>query len=169
VEAGVSTALKVEGPTSLVHLGPADGKVSMGGHLGPPAAEGHGFHVISDRDTQTVVLTQTRMKSYLDGTCRTCRIDLFRIHADNAVKVGSHVHTEDEIIHVLHGEIQSGPLRITPGMALAVPGGIRYGFRSSGPFAFLNYRRNASMVAQGPNEEPREETVAAFRAMHSTT
>jgi hypothetical protein len=42
---------------------------------------------------------------------------------------------------------------------LFVPANLRYGFRTQGPFAFLNYRDDVSMIYTGTSKIGRYETV----------
>ena len=80
---------------------------------------------------------------YTDGTCPTCRITFFSVDGrglDEPHRVGSHVHSHDEIVHVLEGDLQIGQVTVSEGMSVAVPANRRYGFRTPGPFRFLNYQ-----------------------------
>jgi hypothetical protein len=99
---------------------------------------------------------------FADGTCPTCRITLFLY--DGSVFVdgstgASHSHSEDEIMHVLDGELHAGPLTATAGTSIAVPRNVRYSFRTSGPFCYLAYRADVSTEVVQPGSEPVLETV----------
>jgi hypothetical protein len=39
-------------------------------------------------------------------------------------------------------------------MSVAIPAGRRYGFRTPGPYRFINYRRDASTFTGAPGSEP---------------
>ena len=65
--------------------------------------------------------------------------------ADEPYVVGSHLHSEDEIIHVLSGALQVGPRKVSAGMSIAIPGQQRYGFRTDGAF---------SLSTTGPTRRP---------------
>src|SRR5262249_54809399 len=58
-----------------------------------------------------------------------------------------HSHSQDELIHVLRGEISLGSLRAGQGDTLFVAADQPYRFRAGASgFAFLNYRRAASVM-----------------------
>jgi uncharacterized cupin superfamily protein len=164
VESGVAAALRVERPTELLHVGPVLGAPRVGGLLGAAEPEGHRVHVIGNADADTMDFGAFAQVSFADSTCPTCRITLFRVDGTDApYVVGSHLHSEDEIIHVLSGVLQVGPRRVEAGMSIAISGGERYGFRTNGAFSFLNYRADVSTVVTTPGSEPRLETVDALR------
>jgi mannose-6-phosphate isomerase-like protein (cupin superfamily) len=60
------------------------------------------------------------------------------------VRVDSHAHIEDEVMHVLEGEIRFGNRSFPAGSTIYIPGGTLYSF-TSGPdgVRFLNFRRRA--------------------------
>jgi hypothetical protein len=97
---------------------------------------------------------------FSDGTCPGCRIALFMVDhgADEPNTARSHSHSEDEIIHVLDGELHVGPQTVTAGMSMAIPKNVRYSFRSKGRYRFINYRSNPSFYIGRPNSEPVRET-----------
>jgi hypothetical protein len=68
-------------------------------------------------------------------------------------RADSHVHSQDELIHVLWGELQVGAVSAPAGTTLAIPAGHRYGFRSTGAYGFLNHRRDASTYLGRPGSE----------------
>ncbi|MGO8864543.1 MAG: hypothetical protein ACLQRH_27760 [Acidimicrobiales bacterium] len=164
VESGVAATLRAERPTELVHVGPEVGAPPTGGPLGAAEPDGHRVHVIGNEDADTMDFGAFAQVSFADSTCPTCRITLFRVDGtDDPYAVGSHLHSEDEIIHVLSGALQVGRRRVEAGMSIAIAGGERYGFRTSAAFSFLNYRADASTVVTTPGSEPRLETVDALR------
>jgi len=164
VESGVAAVLRADKPTELVHVGPGVGSPPTGGLLGAAEPVGHRVHVIGNEDADTMEFGAFAQVSFADSTCPTCRLTLFRVDgADAPYVVGSHLHSEDEIIHVLSGALQVGPRRVEAGMSIAISGGERYGFRTNGAFSFLNYRADASTVVTAPGSEPRLETVDALR------
>ncbi len=56
-----------------------------------------------------------------------------------------HSHSQDELILMLHGEIQLGSLRLPPGSSVFIAANQLYSFRAGEQgFGFLNYRRDAS-------------------------
>jgi quercetin dioxygenase-like cupin family protein len=167
VESGVTATVRALETTRLVHFGPAEVAVPSDGLLGPPDQEGHGVHVIDEDEACRVEFARPEvaatMYSFADSTCPRCRITLFRIEAAPRTS-HSHSHSEDEIIHVLGGEISVGPAPVTTGMSIAIPANRRYGYRASGDYTFLNYRRDVATATSTPGSEPKLETVATRRA-----
>jgi quercetin dioxygenase-like cupin family protein len=164
VEAGVDTEIRVESATELVHVGPAATAPPTGGLLGAADPTGHGVHVIPAGDANAIEFGVFSQVSFADSTCPTCRIALFRVDGtDEPYVVGSHLHSVDEIIHVLSGALQVGPRTVAAGMSIGIPGGQRYGFRTNSAFSFLNYRADVSTVVTTPGSEPHIETVDALR------
>ena len=49
---------------------------------------------------------------------------------------------------------------VAPGASIAVPRNMRYSFRTSGPFRYLDYRADVSTAVVKPGSEPVLETVA---------
>ena len=158
VEAGVPTTLRADTPTKLIHVGPTDPEPPQGGLQGPAAPEGHGTHIISRADSVRVG-DDVAMVNFADATCPTCRIAIFLADARHELTAASHLHSEDEIIHLLSGRLQLGPQVLEPGMSVAIPANVRYGFKTDGPFCFLNYRRDVSSVTVAPGSTPFLETV----------
>jgi len=73
-----------------------------------------------------------------------------------------HSHSQDELIHLLDGEIVLGSYRLGPGDTLAVAADRRYRFNSGDAgFGFLNYRRGPSVQTIDPAAPPRVEGGAA--------
>ena len=58
--------------------------------------------------------------------------------------VGAHAHVEDEVFHVLEGELRFGAKVLGPGSTVFIPGGTFYGF-TAGPdgVRVLNFRPRA--------------------------
>jgi quercetin dioxygenase-like cupin family protein len=170
VESGVPAVMRADVTTELVHVGPLAEAPPTGGLLGPADPEGHKVHVVSAENAQIIDFGVLANTIYADSTCGTCRINFFRVDGpDQPYVVGSHLHSEDEIIHVLSGALQVGPRTVSAGMSIAIPGGQRYGFRTTGAYAFLNYRADASTVVTAPGTEPRLETVASLRQTLGST
>ncbi len=160
VEAGVPTTVRALAPTSLVHFGPVDQAPPANGPYGPPAAERR-VHVFDAADAAAI---RTGFVTYYgDGSCSSCRVAMFTVdrrHNPDPSGAGSHKHSEDEIIHVLDGEMHVGPAVIPAGRSVAVPGELRYGYKAPGGLRFINYRRDASTVVFGPGDEPQVESRA---------
>jgi hypothetical protein len=79
-----------------------------------------------------------------------------------------HSHSQDELIHVLTGQIALGRATLGPGDTLYVQAHRRYTF-TGGPdgFSFLNYRPDASLHAVVRGGEPRLEGGAAHGFTHT--
>ena len=101
---------RADAPTELVHVGPVATSAPSGGLFGPADAEGHGVHVIAAQDADAIDFGAFTQVCFTDSTCPTCRINWFRVTgADEPYVVGSHLHSEDEIIHVLSGSASGRP------------------------------------------------------------
>ncbi len=173
VEAGVPARLRATELTQVAHFGPADHEPPVTTAPGIPAASDRGTHVFSTaRDASQIVFPDVTTSYFGDGSCPTCRIAFFEVdgtRATDGYTSPSHVHSEDEIIHVLEGELRVGQLAVTAGMSIAVAARRRYGFRTPGGYRFLNYRRATSFFTRAPGSEPFLETVEVLRAMAATS
>jgi quercetin dioxygenase-like cupin family protein len=170
VESGVPAVMRADVTTELVHVGPVAEACPTGGLLGPADTQGHRLHVVEAEKAENIDFGVLANTIFADSTCGTCRINFFRVDGpDQPYVVGSHLHSEDEIIHVLSGALQVGPRTVSAGMSIAIPGGQRYGFRTTGGYSFLNYRADASTVVTAPGSEPRLETVESLRQTLGST
>ncbi len=165
VEAGVPATVRSVGSTRVVHFGTVAVESPSDGILGPPAEEGRRVHIVRPEQASSVHFSGgdgATSVYFCDGTCPTCRITLFlydgSVFADGYAGA-SHYHSQDEIIHVLEGELRFGPLTVPPGASIAVPRDWRYSFRTPGPFRYLNYRADISAAVVAPRSEPVVETV----------
>ena len=159
IEAGVLATIEARTDATLVLFGPKRHEPPTHGAFGPPALEGRGVHVRRAADLPVLPHPGYWRQLYADSTCPTCRITLFSVTGEEGYSTGSHLHSEDEIIHVLEGELQVGRLAVGPNSGLAVPGNQRYGFRARTSFRFLNYRRDVSTYTGTPGSQPVLETV----------
>jgi mannose-6-phosphate isomerase-like protein (cupin superfamily) len=165
VEAGVPTSVRSTGATQLVHFGPAIPSSPTDGLLGPADEGGRGVHLMTAEAASAIRFEGDNATSlyFQDGTCRTCRITFF-LYDGTVFAAGytgaSHAHSQDEIMHVLDGELRVGPLVVGPGSSIAVPGRLRYSFRTEGPFRYLTYRADVSTAVVQPGSTPVLETVA---------
>ncbi len=123
------------------------------------------MHIVQPEDASSVHFSGgdgATSVYFSDGTCPTCRVTLFlydgSVFSDGYVGA-SHFHSQDEIIHVLEGELHFGPLTVPPDASIAVPRDLRYSFRTSGPFRYLDYRADVSTAVVAPGSEPVVETV----------
>lgn len=161
IESGVTATLVASERSEIVHFGSrGDGPGLAAGPLGAPEREGHGVHVIARDDCPSLRSTGTQY--YADSSCPTCRVTLLRNWRDHPHRSPSHEHSADELIYVLGGDIHVGRDSLGPGMAIAIQGNYRYGFRSIDGFDFLNYRADASLYTGVPGTPPQLETIAAM-------
>lgn len=164
VEAKTPARLRAIGVTEVVHFGPCDPASPSAGPLGAPRVDNHRVHLV-DLLSAPVLKVEApdgsvhEVHHYADSTCPTCRLALFKVHATDGMAVPPHHHTEDEIIHVLKGEMRVGTLVIGRGESLAIKRDTRYSFRSSSGLEFLNYRRDASYIVARSGDEPVLETM----------
>ena len=152
VESGAPARVTVAEGTAVVHVGSAAPVAPTDGLFGAPVAAGHTVHVVNHVDAHRVVYDDIPIEHYgfAESRCRTCRINLFQVSGPAGYRTPSHVHSQDEIIHVLRGELRVGPHELKPGASIAVSGHTRYGFVATEEFAFLNYRRDVSWAMTKP-------------------
>jgi quercetin dioxygenase-like cupin family protein len=164
VEADVPTTARALTDLRVLHFGPASPEPPSEGPLGPARSEGHRVHVI-EQEAAALVGDPAGHGSryYRDSTCETCRAAFFEPFDHAPFVTPSHVHSEDEIIRVLDGELRLGRMTLRPGMSIAIPGGARYSFRTPGGYSFLNYRRDAATCVVAPGTPPVLETVESAR------
>lgn len=142
----VATIASAE-PTSLLHFGQRVVDPPDDGPYGPPSPEGHGVHVVGPRGIWEAVDDVRESRYYADAQCPTCRVTLLYTSRTCAYKADVHSHTEDELMYVVKGEMRIGPSVATPGTAIAIPAGRRYGFRSpEAGYGFLNFRPDMASV-----------------------
>jgi hypothetical protein len=99
---------------------------------------------------------------YADSHCDTCKTTIFYTARMEEYISAGHSHSQDELIHLLWGEINVGRRKLTAGDTIAIPKDLRYGFRSGADgFGFLNYRPDASVQTFDRGGEPRIEGGAA--------
>lgn len=153
IEADVRCVARAVTPCRLLHFGPSTATTPTNGLLDPPATTDRVVHIVAAES-----VSGTGVRFFSDGSCPTCRVAFFIVDLPEPLTVGSHKHSEDEIIHVTIGELKVGRLRVKPGMSIAVPADRRYGFRTDGPVQYLNYRAAPSTVTHAPGSEPELET-----------
>jgi hypothetical protein len=148
VEAGVPAEVRASEAADLLHFQIADGDV-------PNAPRsGHLVHVVGPGGTWAAPSEPNRETRYFaDSTCDSCRATLLLTGRSTGYESPAHSHSQDELIHVLHGELQLGAERAGPGATLAIAKDVRYRFRSEG-FLFLNYRRDASYQTLARDQPP---------------
>ena len=157
VESNAKATLRALTTTRFIHFGPADPLPPADGPCGAASPTGHGVRVVAEGESNPMRHvgpdgTIYDQRFYAEGTTPTCRLALFGVTASQASDAPLHSHTQDEIIHVVRGELHVGKLVIGPGMSVAIKAEQRYGFTTPGLLEFLNYRRDASYVVQGDKE-----------------
>ncbi len=168
VEAGVPATARAVSDARILHFGPATRDAPMDGLLGPALDVGRQVHIVGPEDAPQVGSGDgPGAMYYADSSCPTCRVAFFEVHCGTAHVVSSHTHSQDEIIRVMSGELRVGRVRVSAGMSVAIPGEHRYGFRTPGPYSFLNYRRDASLYVASPGSTPIMEGAEASRQMAS--
>jgi mannose-6-phosphate isomerase-like protein (cupin superfamily) len=156
VEFGAVGELRAIEDAVVLHLGPIDPSQPEDGMNGPPSRPGGRFHVIGKAGRFVLNDPARLTRFFADSTCDGCRPTIFYTERTERYVSASHTHTQDEIIFVLRGDVRSGRLRLRPGMILMVPAMLPYGFRTDDDgFAFLNYRRDASVhrLSKGGQEQ----------------
>jgi mannose-6-phosphate isomerase-like protein (cupin superfamily) len=163
-EAGVPIIVRSLGSTQVVHFGPSSANLPRNELPAEAATVQHGLHVVPAKGAPTIYTGEDLSVTYFsDGTCPTCRIAFFLVDGSglaDGYTASSHLHSEDEIIHVLEGELRVGRLTVAAGSSIAIPANLRYSFRTSQPFRFLNYRADVSTILLKPGTEPLLETVS---------
>ena len=151
------TVLRARDDSRVVHMGPTDPAVPMDGLNGPPLP-GHSVHVVGPRGTFAAIEPGRDTHYFADSTCPTCRLTLLYTSRTREYISDAHSHSQDELIHLLWGELRLGSQVARPGDTVAIAADRRYGFRS-GPdgFGFLNYRRDASEQTVERGSRPRME------------
>jgi quercetin dioxygenase-like cupin family protein len=158
LEAGVPLEVSADGGAEILHFGPADPAPPAAGHFGP-SANGTEVHIVGPGGTWAQIEEGRDTRFFADSTCATCRPTLLYTGRDTgpegAYESPPHSHSQDELIHVLHGELQLGAMTAHAGDTLAISGDVRYKFRSPGPgFGFLNYRRDVSLMTTHRTDPP---------------
>jgi quercetin dioxygenase-like cupin family protein len=157
LEAGVPAQVTTDGGAEVRHFGPVDPTPPTAGHFGP-AGHGTVVHIVGPGGTWSQIGEGRDTRFFADSTCPTCRPTLLYTARDmgpeGTYESPAHSHSQDELIHVLHGELQLGAMTAHPGDTLAIAGDVRYKFRSPGPFGFINYRRDVSLMTTDRSEPP---------------
>ena len=154
VEAGVPAVVHVEEPSELLHFGSRGQKPPMDGHFGP-SLPGCQVHVVGPGAVFASRTDTEETRIYADSTCPTCRPTLFYIKRNEEYVSGGHSHSQNELVHVLDGELHVGRRSIGVGETMAIEADFRYAFRA-GPqgITFLNYRNDVSRQSIKRGDEP---------------
>ena len=151
VEAGVAATATAESETSIVHVGPADPLPPSDGLRGPADSEGRGVRVIGPDGVWATVDDTQRTRFFSDASASTNRLWLLATDRPQYFESSAHSHSQDELIHVLRGEIRVGRRVVGVGDTLWVAADRRYKLYSGDDGVhFINYRRDASVMTS-PN------------------
>jgi quercetin dioxygenase-like cupin family protein len=145
IESGVRAEVVAAGDARLLHMGATDGRPPRNGPFGPPKPDGHVVHAVGPRGIYARSEPGRDTRFFADSSCPTCRITVMQTGRASQYESPAHSHSQDELIHLLSGEIQLGRWTLGPGDTLYVAADRRYTFTSGDAgFSFLNYRRDAS-------------------------
>ena len=164
VEADAQPTLKATVQTHVVHMGPRDDSPPRDGLYGPAKpSRAKNVHVVGPRGIFEAREEGRETRFFADATCPSCRLWLLYTSRDFAWGTDIHSHSQDELIHLLQGEIHVGSLCLGPGTTVFIAADQPYQFRAGDQgFAFINYRRDASeMTVRATGEKILEAGAAA--------
>lgn len=146
IEAGAAPEVEVRARARVVHVGARDGGDASGGTSRDRPSVPK-VHVVGPRGVFEALEPGRETRFFADATCPTCSLWLLHTARTIAYESPVHTHSQDELVHVLRGEIRIGDLAAGPGETIFVAAFQPYRFRA-GPegFAFLNYRSAASRM-----------------------
>jgi redox-sensitive bicupin YhaK (pirin superfamily) len=135
VERGAALSLEAAGQRTVVldfHRREPSNDDRAGGHV----------HVIPpltpERENPA---TGMRYSLFTDSTCPTCTLWMHHVEFPAGAYGPPHLHTEDEIIVVVGGELHVGNRKLPAGSALAIDEDTVYSFRTGEEgVAFVNFR-----------------------------
>jgi hypothetical protein len=159
VEGGGTQEVEVLRAARVLHMGPAPRNAesvregaapfaSSPPSVPPPVgARAPKVHVVGPRGVFETLEPGRETRFFADATCPGCSLWLLYTARTIAYESPVHTHTQDELVHVLHGEIRVGSLAAGPGETIFVAANQPYQFRAeAGGFGFLNYRRAPSQM-----------------------
>ena len=163
VEGGVAASAIAESGTSILHMGPADSTPPTDGLRGPADSEGRSVRVVGPGGVWATVDDSQRTRFFADASAPTNRLWLLASDRPQYFESSAHSHSQDELIHVLRGEIRVGRRVVGVGDTLWVAADRRYKLYSGNEGVhFINYRRDASVMTSpnydGPLLEAGEST-----------
>ncbi len=151
VEAGVTACATAASDTSIVHVGPTDPVPPSSGLRGPADTAGRGVRVVGPGGLWATVNDTQRTRFFSDASAHTNRVWLLSTDRPQRFESSAHSHSQDELIHVLRGEIRVGRRVIGVGDTLWVAADRHYKLYSGDEGVhFINYRRDASVMTS-PN------------------
>ncbi len=155
VEAGVAATATAESDASIVHVGPADPSPPSDGLRGPAESAGRGVRVVGPDGLWATVDDTQRTRFFSDASSSTNRLWLLATDRPQYFESSAHSHSQDELIHVLRGEIRVGRRVVGEGDTLWVAADRRYKLYSGGDGVhFINYRRDASVMTSPNYDAP---------------
>lgn len=152
IESGAELVVTAETDVALVHVG--------GGAPESPSAGR--VVIVGPGGTWSDVSDNRNTRFFADATSPSC--SLWFLYSERFQRHDSptHSHSQQEVIHVLRGELIMGAKRVRPGDTLYVEADRRYRFHSSDEgYAFLNYRAGPSLMTIGRDDPPIVENGAA--------
>ncbi|WP_419929515.1 hypothetical protein [Candidatus Poriferisocius sp.] len=163
VEAGVAASVIAESDTSILHMGPADSAPPTDGLRGPAESDGRSVRIVGPGGVWATVDESQRTRFFSDASAPTNRLWLLASDRPQYFESSAHSHSQDELIHVLRGEIRVGRRVVGAGDTLWVAADRRYKLYSGDDGVhFVNYRRDASVMTSpnydGPLLEAGEST-----------
>ena len=163
VEAGMAATATAQSRTNIVHVGPANPEPPTDGLRGPADTEGRGIRVIGPDGIWATVDDTQRTRFFSDASAPTNRLWLLATDRPQYFESSAHSHSQDELIHVLRGEIRVGRRLVGVGDTLWVAADRRYKLYSGEDGVhFINYRRDVSVMTSpnydGPLLEAGEST-----------
>ncbi len=163
VEAGVAATAIAEFDTAIVHVGPTDPAPPTKGLRGPADTEGRSVRIVGPDGIWATVDKTQRTRFFSDASAPTNRLWLLATDRPQYFESSAHSHSQDELIHVLRGEIRVGRRVVSEGDTLWVAADRRYKLYSGDDGVhFINYRRDASVMTSpnydGPLLEAGEST-----------
>jgi quercetin dioxygenase-like cupin family protein len=159
IEAGAPASLRATTGTRLLHLGSTAPGPMLDSVIGPPATDHPKVHVFGPEGAAAETYKVIDLTFFTDSYCDGCRISLFRNRGHAPHVDSSHSHTVHEMITVTEGELQVGRDTVPAVRTLAIPADRRYGYRTKGPWEFVNFRSDASWYVGGPGTEPIRERI----------
>lgn len=155
VEAGVAIAATAELDTTIVHMGPTDSAPPANGLRGPAESEGRGVRIVGPDGLWATVDETQRTRLFSDASAPTNRLWLLATDRPQYFESSAHSHSQDELIHVLRGEIRVGRRVVAEGDTLWVAADRRYKLYSGDDGVhFINYRRDASVMTSPNHDGP---------------
>ncbi|MET0370078.1 MAG: hypothetical protein ABW039_01735 [Sphingobium sp.] len=120
----------------------------------PPEGVGGQVHVVPQtRPEKHNPVSRMMAACLIDGTCPSCALWMHHSEFPPHFKVPPHLHSEDEIILVIAGDLTVGGRVLDAGAAAAIDSGTAYAFQAGDRgVAFVNFRPSSpgyAMVERG--------------------